>query len=113
MLGEMIGSRLQVALVCALAGCGDGTGTTAECGFGGALTDCPDSELTAEAACWRLVDCGAIPVEGGPNDERDWGTCVDGINDETADRERLVIRCIAAASCDELRVTDFCEVFGR
>jgi hypothetical protein len=93
--------------------CGDGVGTSGECAFGGALTDCDDAELTPEGACWRLVECGALPIEGTDEFTPDWGNCVDGIADLTPDRERLVLRCVAAATCDELRVDDLCQVFGR
>lgn len=86
-------------------GTGDGTneGTRAECAQGGALTDCPDAERTAQGACWRLVDCGAISVSSDV-DRYTWPRCVDGIESLTSDRQRLVINCIAASTCGELRV---------
>ena len=113
----MIRLMKWLASIVILCACGDGTGTSAECAFGGQLTDCPDAEQTIEAACWRLVDCGAIPVEvEDPNNPFafDWGVCVDGLADLTEDRERLVVSCIAAASCDELRSGQFeiCFAFG-
>lgn len=90
------------------AGCGadDDTveGTRAECAQGGALTDCPDAERTAEGACWRLVDCGAISVKSDNNNRFTWGRCVDGLESVPLDRQRIVISCIAASTCDELRV---------
>src|ERR1051325_7271635 len=52
-------------------------GTRAECAQGGALTDCPDAERTAQGACWRLVDCGAIPVKSDNENRFTWGRCVD------------------------------------
>jgi hypothetical protein len=79
-------------------------GTRAGCAQGGALNDCPDAERTAEAACWRLVDCGAISVESDNENRFTWPRCVDRLEAATADRQRLVINCIAASSCDELRV---------
>lgn len=92
----------------AAPGCGAGDdtteGTRAVCAQGGALTDCPDAERTAEAACWRMVDCGAISVKSDNVNRFTWGRCVDTLERQTADRERLVINCIAASSCDELRV---------
>jgi hypothetical protein len=91
-----------------LGGCGSGDdtteGTRSECAEGGALTDCPDAERTAQGACWRLVDCGAISIQSDNNNRFTWPRCVDGIESSTADRQRLVINCIAASSCDELRV---------
>jgi len=91
-----------------LGACGAGDDTTegarAECAQGGALTDCPDAERTAQGACWRLVDCGAISVKSDNTNRFTWPRCVDGIESATADRQRLVINCIAASTCDELRV---------
>jgi hypothetical protein len=95
-----------------LAACSDENvvqGAHVQCAFGGELNDCPDAERTAEAACWRLVDCGSIPVAyenpDNPDDRRfDWGRCVDFLESQTADRQRIMINCIAASVCDELRV---------
>lgn len=83
-------------------------GAHGQCAFGGELNDCPDAERTAEAACWRLVDCGSIPVAyenpDNPDDRRfDWGLCVDALESQTAERQRIMINCIAASVCDELR----------
>jgi hypothetical protein len=90
------------------AGCGadDDTieGTRAECAQGGALTDCPDAERTAEGACWRMVDCGAISVKSDNDNRFTWARCVDGLESVPLDRQRVVISCIAASTCDELRV---------
>jgi hypothetical protein len=89
-------------------GAGDDTteGTRAECAQGGALTDCPDAERTAQGACWRLVDCGAISVKSDNANRFTWGKCADTLESQTSDRQRLVINCIAASSCDELRVNN-------
>jgi hypothetical protein len=91
-----------------LGGCGAGDdtteGTRAECAQGGALTDCPDAQRTAEGACWRLVDCGAISIQSTNNNRFTWPRCADALEGLTADRQRLVIDCIAASTCDELRV---------
>lgn len=98
---------MAVCLACAAAcGAGDDTieGTRATCAQGGAITDCPDAPRTAEAACWRLVDCGAISVSSDNTNRFTWGRCVDRIESRTADRQRLIIACIAASTCDELRV---------
>jgi len=104
---------LVVAVAAALGGggaCGAGDdtieGTRAECAQGGVLADCPDAERTAQGACWRLVDCGAISVKSDNKDRFTWGRCVDTLESQTADRERLVINCIAAAVCDDLRVNN-------
>ncbi|MGN6105542.1 MAG: hypothetical protein ACTHU0_10590, partial [Kofleriaceae bacterium] len=40
-----------------------------------------------------------------PNDRRfDWGACVNFLETRTADRQRLMVSCIATSVCDELRV---------
>ena len=93
-------------LLLLLAACNAGDDTTdgarANCAEGGALNDCPDAPHTSEGVCWRLVDCAAIPLDSQNN--FDWKRCVDGIDSLTADRQRLVIDCIAASSCDALKV---------
>lgn len=104
--------RLCAGLVLAvMAACSAGDdvagGARAQCAQGGQLADCPDAERTAQGACWRLVDCGAIAVSSvnDNGDHRfDWGRCTDGLESLTADRQRLVINCIAASTCDQLRV---------
>jgi hypothetical protein len=102
--------RLAIAVACAawIAACGAGDdtteGTRAECAQGGALTACPDAQRTSQGACWRLVDCGAISIQSDNANRFTWAHCVDDIDRLTADRQRLVINCIAASTCDELRV---------
>jgi hypothetical protein len=108
MIGAMTG-RLAIVVVCvgwAACGAGDDTneGTRAECAQGGALTDCPDAERTSQGACWRLVDCGAISVASDNTNRFTWGRCVDELDRMIDARRRLVIDCIAASTCDELRV---------
>lgn len=101
-----------IPAVLAIAACSDDNvneGAHAQCAFGGELNDCPDAARTSEGACWRLVDCGAIPASyenpDNPDDRRfDWGVCVDRFDSRTADRRRLAINCVAAAQCAELRV---------
>ncbi len=99
-----------IVVVFALGGCGTGDdtteGTRGLCAQGGALTDCPDAERTAQAACWRLVDCGAISVQSDNENRFTWGRCVDTLESQTADRHRLVVSCIAASTCAELRVNN-------
>lgn len=101
---------LASALASLGAGCSAGDdvsgGARSACAQGGQLLDCPDAERTPEAACWRLVDCGAIAVNAGAMNQYrfDWDRCVDGLDGLTADRRRPVINCIAASSCDQLRV---------
>ena len=93
-------------LLCVACGAGDDTadGTRGLCAAGGALTDCPDAARTAEAACWRLVDCAAIPIAADPDFVFDWGRCVDTIESQTIERERLIVSCLAGSTCDALKV---------
>jgi len=85
---------------------GDDTadGTRGLCGEGGALNDqCEEPITTARDACWRMVDCGAISVKSDNTNRFTWARCVDTLERQTADRQRLVIHCIAASSCDALK----------
>jgi len=107
MKGLPAGLWLVLVLSCSDGGDGVVEGTTAECAYGGELADCPEAERTSEGACWRLVDCDAIDLER-EDDGFDWGKCVDGLDDLTADVRRLVIDCIATSTCDELRVSNHC-----
>ena len=87
-------------------------GSRAECEFGGTLTDCENADHGVRDACWRLVDCGAIIVHHDTNENAfDWDNCVNAIEDFGEDRRRVVIACIAASTCDELR-TGLCFAYG-
>ncbi len=114
MKGLLYASFVLALVSLSACGAGDDTveGTRSECAFGGVITDCPDAERTPEAVCWRLVDCGAIIVQSDNPDRFDWGDCVDRLDTLTSDRRQLVVGCIAAATCDELRVSGFCGLFG-
>ena len=92
-------------LLCLVAGACGGTGARSECAEGGALTDCPDADHTPEAACWRLVECAAIPAaSSGDNNAFDYGRCIDRIESLDDAAEDLAIECIAASTCDSLKV---------
>jgi hypothetical protein len=101
-------SRLLASLALAIIACGSGDdtveGARGECATGGALNDCPPAEQTPDGACWRLVDCAAIPLRADMNNVFDWGSCVNYVESLTDDRERLIISCIAASACDALKV---------
>jgi len=94
------------ALLVAACTAGDDTasGARAACAEGGALNDCPDSARTAQAACWRLVDCGAIPISSSNTNVFDWGACVDRIEQSLDVAQTLIVDCISATSCDALKV---------
>ncbi|MFT3700701.1 MAG: hypothetical protein QM831_46580 [Kofleriaceae bacterium] len=90
------------------AACGAGddtaTGSHSRCAEGGAINDCTDAVETPEDACWRLVDCAAIPVKSGDKDNHfDWGACVDRIEQAIDVEQNLIVDCIAASSCDALK----------
>jgi hypothetical protein len=79
-------------------------GSRGSCEFGGTLTDCPNADRTVKDACWRLVDCGAIPLHHeNDNNRLDWDNCVEGLEQTQEDRRTVIVACIASATCDELR----------
>jgi hypothetical protein len=97
------GKTLSLCLLLAACNAGDDTtdGARALCAEGGALDSCPAPPRTPDGVCWRLVDCAAIPLD--TMNGLDWGRCVDFVQQLTDDRQRLVIDCIAASSCDALK----------
>lgn len=108
-------SFVLLALCACSAGDDTADGTRDLCGEGGELNDCDDTPGTAREACWRLVDCGAIPLHR-PEDEfaDDWDNCVGEIEGMLDSSQRLAIACIGASTCDQLRLDDDrCFLFGR
>lgn len=103
-------------LLLALGGCGLGDdtadGNRAQCAEGGALNDtCTKAITTPEQACWRMVDCGAIPLH---RNDFDWTRCVEKIQNTGDVESRLMVACIRASTCDQLKVTrDACFAFGE
>jgi hypothetical protein len=83
-------------------------GARGACAAGGTLAGCPDSERDAAAACWRLVECGAIPLEARNDDGTDdanvfdFGSCLNRLETFVEERARVVIACVASSTCDEL-----------
>jgi hypothetical protein len=72
---------------------------------GGTLGCAPPVIESVEDACWRLVECGAIPVanpEDDPNCCFDWAECVDELGELPSYRLDFTLACIAAAPCSEL-----------
>jgi hypothetical protein len=106
--------RRWPSLLIFLAACGTGNnidGTRGNCAEGGALTDTCDGEVSTPAdACWRMVDCGAIPIFNDDNNVFDWGNCTDYIDTLTSTRQTLVIACIAGSSCDMLKGDNWPDV---
>jgi hypothetical protein len=104
-------------LLLALAACsaGDDTadGTRGLCAEGGELNACDDTPHTAEDACWRLVDCGAMALHRNDDNGFDWDDCVDTIETMRDAAQQLTIACIGASTCDQLKLErDRCFVFG-
>jgi hypothetical protein len=95
-------------VILALAACSAGDdvadGTRGLCAEGGELNDCKDVPQTAWDACWRLVDCGAIEVYRTNENDFDLDDCVESIEDMLEVQERLAIACIAASTCDQLKL---------
>jgi hypothetical protein len=100
------------ALLCAGWACGiDGTkpvDSHDRCAeAGGSLTECGPAALSgAEDACWRLAQCGAIPVanpEADPSCCFDWAACVARVGALPDEQFESALACIEAATCDELR----------
>src|SRR5688500_1902425 len=87
---------------------GDLDGARGPCAAGGTLAGCDDSERTAEAACWRLVECGAYPLEAKNDDGTDdpggldYGLCLSRLESRTEERARVIIACVVSSTCDEL-----------
>jgi hypothetical protein len=103
----MRSTPLVIAVALAGAAACDSTmdtdGARGACASGGALAGCPDGEATPEAACWRLVECGTLPVDGTEANDLDWGRCVYTLEGLSAERATLVLACVSASTCDELR----------
>lgn len=99
------------ALLFGTAACGnDGPkpGVRGNCATArGPLLECDPVPLSgAEDACWRLVQCGAIPVanpESEPGCCFDWAACVDYVEALPDQRFELALACIEAAACDDLK----------
>ena len=99
-LGALLG-------LCGLAACDDNLdhdGARGACAPGSPLAGCPDSELTDEDACWRLVECGVYPLDGDEPNDADWGQCVDTLERMPSARAQVVRQCVSRSTCDELAV---------
>jgi hypothetical protein len=92
-----------LVVVCALAACGNTTdGARSQCAAGGAIQgQCPLEDRTVEGACWRLVDCGVILLQGN---NFDWPACVGEIENVPPQAQELIIDCVAGSTCDALKV---------
>jgi hypothetical protein len=94
-----------------LAACDDeilrSDGTRGPCGSGGQIfgeDTCGEVE-TREDACWKLVECGVLPLDD-PDREVDWAGCVSRLEDLDPDAEEIAVECVGLSSCDALLVND-------
>jgi hypothetical protein len=90
--------------------CGDGEslqGMREPCSnASGTLLGCDDMPIESpEDACWRLVECGVIPLEHEDDDVLDWATCVRMIERMSEARYEFALQCIETSSCDDLKVS--------
>lgn len=108
----LFASALLAASIACSATDGVYLGSRGNCEFGGTLTDCENARRTVHDACFRLVDCGAIPLRyEDDNNQLDWDECVrrlEGAEEAVTD---AVVSCIATSTCDELR-TRLCFELG-
>lgn len=106
-------SLLLLALAACSAGDDVADGTRDLCAEGGELNDCADVPRTPQEACWRMVDCGAIPVHQEEEFRDDWDNCVQAIEGMLTSAQQLAIACIGASTCDQLKLDDDrCFLFG-
>src|ERR1043165_2214696 len=109
-------ARWTCLFILALAACGgdDTTGARNLCAEGGTLNDtCEDPVDNARDACWRMVDCGAILVHGQNLGDFDWDRCVYRIEALADTEQQIVLACIGASTCDQLKADDHrCLRFG-
>jgi hypothetical protein len=109
MMAAMLRRFTLGTIVCALLGaCGDDQptpGLRGECAqTGGTLLGCDDGVIeTAEDACWKLVECGVIPVDHTDDGVLDWSRRVTEIRVTQNERERFILACVEASSCDDLK----------
>lgn len=116
MMPTMKGWTCLIWLALAACSAGDDTadGTRGLCAEGGELTHCNDVPRTAMEACWRMVDCGAIPLHQNDQNRDDWDNCVEQIEGMLSTAQDLTIQCIGASTCDQLKQdNDRCFLFGR
>ncbi len=101
-------SLILVALVglSGLAACDDTLdkdGARGPCASGGPLAGCEDAELTDEAVCFRMVECG-YPLDAEDPNSPDWGRCMTELDRFDEGRATVIRQCLARSTCDELLV---------
>jgi hypothetical protein len=106
MMLTMKGWTCLVLLAFAACNAGDDVadGTRGLCAEGGELNDCKDAVRTPWDACWRMVDCAAIPVYQTNENLFDFDDCVETIETMLDTQQQLTIACIAVSTCDQLKL---------
>ena len=60
-----------------------------------------------------MVDCGAIPLHRNEQYQFDWSRCVGQIQNTGDVQSRLVIACVGASTCDQLKASGgACFAYG-
>ncbi len=107
----MRGSIILALAVLPLAACSFDAappGVRGQCGATIGEPLCPPEVIeTGEDACWKLVECGAIPV-ASPEGEAffDQPTCERYFERISGHRYNISLACVAASTCDQLRFQD-------
>jgi hypothetical protein len=100
---------VALSVLCGLvASCSyDGSHQGARSACAGGQLECVSESLeSAEDVCWRLVECGAIPLtnpEGSENCCIDWDACTNYVASFEANDFAFVSACVEISSCDELK----------
>ena len=88
-------------------------GVRGQCGATNGEPLCPADDLeTGEDACWKLVECNVIPV-ASPEGQVffDEPACERFFERLSAHRFHIALACVAASTCNQLRVP-ICLEYG-
>ncbi len=82
-------------------------GVRGPCGATNGEPLCPaESIVTGDDACWKLVQCGSIPIESEEDNIFDEPFCEFFFDRLSPHRYRISVACVAASTCDQLRFED-------
>ena len=101
---------ILVIALALFAACGDDAskqGFRTPCSVAaGGVDSCDVAPLeTTEDVCWRLVDCGAIPVEDPSDNDSvfDWQDCMSRVGGMEEYQFEYSSACVQLSTCDELK----------
>jgi hypothetical protein len=104
--------RYALLVALSLAACDDAItrsdGTRGPCAAGGQVLgeDGCREVVTIEDACWKLVECGVMPLDD-PDSDVDWGGCMFRLEQQLdRDAAEVAVECVALSSCEALIVND-------